>query len=839
MKKILASVAILILATGLSWAVRAPRTPFTYTQPDGSVITLVNHGDEFHHWTTHNGQLVEMDERGFYRPASIMAFESRAAAARGQRLKINQDRINTPEEYRFGEKHFLVILIEFDDLSFSVPEPGESFDRMLNQQGYSEYGCTGSARDYFIDNSDGQFRPVFDVYGPVKVSKGYAYYGNGRVGDYTFEAISEACTLLDDSIDFSLYDIDGDGEVDNVFVYYAGYNASEGGPSNTIWPHHNMAFKLGEFDGLTASTYACTSELHGNKGTTMAGIGLFVHEFCHVLGLPDFYDTSGDEAWNPEEFSIMSDGHCLNEYRTPASLNSLERLMLGWYGDFPILSEAGPYELGSLSDHHLPWVLPADIDGEQFILEMRDGTGWDAYLPKGMVIYHMDASENRLYGYTRAIDVWTGNISAPINDYDEHPCFYAVPSYKYGRHSSETMIFPGTGNVTEFNPVAWSGHKLKSRITDISVAGDRVHFNLTDPVRRMVTGTVSDSDGKPIEGALVTMILPERPSSSGVRLIRSSRSASDILYSTTTLADGSYEIELDTDDETSSFVVCASKEGYIEQARNLELSTYGNCSFVLRPAGSPVRSGLMKYDPDSQDSYSSMGLNSPITSNTSIMGAIYYPRDEIACYSGMEIRSMTFCTAAEKYEDLYAFVIEEDGKPRMVKVESQGQNGWFTVDLSGLSLTIIGNKGLFFGYGLRGDDDAPLVYQNRRGTRNGLFYSYFSFENPFWYEEEGCALVLSVDLYDPAASKYISLSAMGFTSIDNPRGKEGYSAGDTFTFRLLPATGKEVSSTVWLYDGTATSAPSVELKAGKHTVTARVTYGDGSREEITLELEAR
>lgn len=839
MKKILASVAILILATGLSWAVRAPRTPYTYTQPDGSVITLVNHGDEFHHWTTHNGQLVEMDERGFYRPASLMAFESRAAAAREQRLKINQARVNTPEEYRSGEKHFLVILIEFDDLSFSVPNPGEAFDRMLNQQGYSEYGGTGSARDYFIDNSDGQFRPVFDVYGPVKVSKDYAYYGKGNVGDNAHEAISEACTLLDDSIDFSLYDIDGDGEVDDVFAFYAGYNSSEGGPSNSIWPHHNMAFKLGDFDGLTAYTYACTSELHGNKGSTIAGIGLFVHEFCHVLGLPDFYDTSGDKAWNPEEFSIMSDGHCLNEYRTPACLNSLERMMMGWYDDFPVLSEAGPYELGSLSGHQLPWVLPADIDGEQFILEMRDGTGWDAYLPKGMVIYHLDASENRLYGYTRAVDVWTGNITAPINDYDAHPCFYAVPSLKYGRHSSGTMIFPGTGNVTEFNPVAWSGHKLTTRITDISVAGDRMHFKLTDPVRRMVTGTVSDSDGKPIEGAIVTMSLPERPSSSGVRLIRSSRSASDILYSTTTLADGSFEITLDSDDETSSFVVCASKEGYIEQVRKLELNTYANCIFILRPAGSPVRSGLMKYDPDSQDSYSAMGLSSPITNKTSVMAAIYYPRDEIVRYSGMEIRSMTFFTAAEKFDELYAFIIEDEEKLLMVKVEGTSQNGWFTVDLSGLSLTIIGNKSLFFGYGLKCDDDAPIVYQDKRGTRNGLFYSYFSYESPYWHDEQDCALVLSVDLYDPAASKYMSLSAMGFTSIDNPRGKEGYSAGDTFTFSLLPAMGKEVSSTEWLYDGAATTAPSVELKAGKHTVVARVVYGDGSREELTLELEVR
>lgn len=80
---------------------------------------------------------------------------------------------------------------------------------------------------------------------------------------------------------------------------------------------------------------------------------------------------------------------------------------------------------------------------------------------------------------------------------------------------------------------------------------------------------------------------------------------------------------------------------------------------------------------------------------------------------------------------------------------------------------------------------------------------------------------------------------MGFTAIDNPRWKEGYSAGDTFTFRLLEAKDATIQSTEWLYDGTKTTNPSVKLSAGKHVVTARIHYHDGSQEELTLELNVR
>ena len=112
--------------------------------------------------------------------------------------------------------------------------------------------------------------------------------------------------------------------------------------------------------------------------------------------------------------------------------------------------------------------------------------------------------------------------------------------------------------------------------------------------------------------------------------------------------------------------------------------------------------------------------------------------------------------------------------------------------------------------------------------------------NPYWiYDGDGNALMLAVELYDPAAVQYQTLASLGFSYIENPRWKEGYSAGDTFTFSLKEAFGSEVSSTEWLFDGKPVTTPSVKLSAGSHTVTARVKYANGSSEDISLELTVK
>ena len=132
--------------------------------------------------------------------------------------------------------------------------------------------------------------------------------------------VIDACNLAaSDGVDFSQFDTDGDGIVDNVFVYYAGYNEAEGGPENSVWPHRWELERRLTIDGVRVKGYACSSELRGNKGTIMCGIGTFAHEFSHVYGLVDYYATDGGGHHTLSMWSIMDDGAYLNEGRTPNS----------------------------------------------------------------------------------------------------------------------------------------------------------------------------------------------------------------------------------------------------------------------------------------------------------------------------------------------------------------------------------------------------------------------------------------------------------------------------------------------------------------------------------------
>lgn len=121
--------------------------------------------------------------------------------------------------------------------------------------------------------------------------------------------IIEACQLVDDKVNFKDYDWDGDGEVDQVFVIYAGYGEHAGAPSNTIWPHESsLGNRSIMLDGVRINTYACSSELNGNSGQVMAGIGTPCHEFSHCLGFPDLYDTDYSGAFGMSYWDVMNSG---------------------------------------------------------------------------------------------------------------------------------------------------------------------------------------------------------------------------------------------------------------------------------------------------------------------------------------------------------------------------------------------------------------------------------------------------------------------------------------------------------------------------------------------------
>ncbi|MDE6463362.1 MAG: M6 family metalloprotease domain-containing protein [Muribaculaceae bacterium] len=343
-KKAKATLAGIAVSLAALTATAVPAKPgiITMTQADGTSIEVRLVGDErAHQYFTPDGYLLVNDGEQFYfatvdisgRPVSTglradapRTGEVSAFLARVDREQVRAD-LNAAldrnaesaimrgpglfPESRFpgmGKQKGLVILVEYTDVKFSLSDPHDYFNRMLNEPGFSDYGGTGSAHDFFLESSMGQFDCDFDVVGPVTLPNSMSYYGGNDWGGNDIRPahmIRDACDLVDDEVDFSQYDRDGDGEIDNVFVFYAGRGEASGGSADTIWPHSwSATYGVGAnyYDGKLLDRYACSNEW---EGTRPDGVGTFVHEFSHVLGLPDLYATSYTSSFTPGAWSTM------------------------------------------------------------------------------------------------------------------------------------------------------------------------------------------------------------------------------------------------------------------------------------------------------------------------------------------------------------------------------------------------------------------------------------------------------------------------------------------------------------------------------------------------------
>ena len=530
-KRILLALTALLAGFQLLTAIPARPGRTVYVQPDGTKIGIRQFGDEFAHWTVDDaGRIVTLSPDGYYRPAqgaSASEIRRHGSARRAAARQNRAARRAQSDPIAIGQKRFLVILVEFTNKQFSTSEdPHAAFTDLLNKPGYSVNGATGSARDYYYENSHGVFEPIFDVYGPVQLDTTYAYYGQN---DYqgndkrAEQAIIDGCTKLDGEIDFTRYDNDGDGTVDLVFMYYAGMGEADGGTTNTIWPHQwelSSAGKSLTLDGMKIDSYACTNEVVG-MGTLegqMCGIGTACHEFGHAMGLPDFYDAdygTNGQAAGLFFFSTMDSGTYNNEGRTPPFFNIEERILLGWLKDDVIqeFPKSGTYTLPSV-DENIAYKTPTDQPGEYFVYECRGSNGWDAaLLSSGLVVYHVDKSDrvvNLDYGSATAYDLWANwGAYNSINENGSHPCFYIIPAadqdnllfghymwggYYYFDDSYAPQIpFPGSEKVTTYIPKSWNGVESDVTFSGISYADNRVTLKVSVPAEDVDFVTIADA----------------------------------------------------------------------------------------------------------------------------------------------------------------------------------------------------------------------------------------------------------------------------------------------------------------------------------------------------------
>ena len=504
-----------------TFAIPAYPKPLKVKQADGSWLTIQMRGDEHGHYVlTSDGIPLVFNARqknyeyadwkdGKVQASGIKAVEASERTAKVKAFVESQDKSAILESFKrarlqqlqqtlssrrnaslkvgsnpqkeklnnfptIGEVHSLVILVQFADTKFSTvgSDAHQFFNNMLNEPGFTySNGANGSARDFYLNSSNGRFQPQFDVIGPVTLPEKYSYYGANQGSSVDNPArleqfVREACTLADPLVDFSQYDHNQDGYIDNIYFFYAGKGEADSGDGNAIWPHSayysDMAKDAGlsetslKLDGIEVGNYTCSNEINGTLITPQpAGIGTFVHEFGHVLGLADHYDVNyGMTTFAPGSFDTMAQASYNNNGNTPAAFSAYERACLGWL-DLTVLKNGvdSLNVLPDLNDSNKAYVVPVGgtNDEEYFIMENRQKKGWDAFIPgHGMLLWHIDydakaweKNELNITGTHQRVDIVEADNKLTDNTRAGDP-------------------FPGTSNVTQCNLTSWAGGKVMS-----------------------------------------------------------------------------------------------------------------------------------------------------------------------------------------------------------------------------------------------------------------------------------------------------------------------------------------------------------------------------------------
>ncbi|MCX6270054.1 MAG: M6 family metalloprotease domain-containing protein [Bacteroidetes bacterium] len=411
------------------FAVPAYPYPFTYTQPNGKQVVIKLKGDEKVHWAeTMDGYTLlsngkdgweygKLDQKGNLVCSGILAREPQDRAGKDiefllktpKKLSFSNDQVsllislweaqhdqNVGERFEpSGTKHLVLILIGFTDLAFTYTHT--DFNNLMNQVGYNLNGAVGSVKDFFTETSYNQFNLTTTVAGPYTAAHNMSYYGadNGSEKDTNcVELITEAVTLADPDVNYADFDNDGDGSVDGVYVVYAGYGQAMGAPSYTIWPHAG-SIPTQTLDGKTITRYSCSNELLGTSGGNITTIGVICHEFGHVCGAPDYYDT--DYATNGQYdgtglWDVMANGvyDGSPSGSRPAHFNPYQKIKFNWVTPIVVTTDAS-LQLNDITTNKVIYKYNTTTANEYFLLENRQKTGFNTSVPgHGMMIFHVD-----------------------------------------------------------------------------------------------------------------------------------------------------------------------------------------------------------------------------------------------------------------------------------------------------------------------------------------------------------------------------------------------------------------------------------------------------------------
>lgn len=447
MKKVVLTSIFIMTVITFALAVKIKPGPRLMTQSDGTIITIYGYGDENRHYymtsdnillynigsnffiakidstngvlsstgiLAHNLGQRSIDETRAIEKQNSYYFLNSAPAVHSNSKELYENITNNSTYFpHTGTPKALVILVQFTDTTFKINSPKYIFDKYLNANSFDEKkdGTLalnyGSVAQYFSDMSGGSFRPQFDVYGPVTLQHSSSYYGSGD--DDMNHLISDACKAIDDSVDFSKYDANGDGKVDLVYIIYAGYSQSITSNSDDLWPKSGTDSNLGYYDGKQIYRYGINNELNytwkgymNDHKTYINGIGLFCHEFSHCMGMPDMYATTSPankmDNQEMEMWDLMDGGEYTDNGYCPTPYTAWEKESMGWL-KIDTLKTASNITMLPLNEGGKAYKIINDAaSNEYYILEDIQNTGWNtnAY-GHGLLISHVNYIQSYFY----------------------------------------------------------------------------------------------------------------------------------------------------------------------------------------------------------------------------------------------------------------------------------------------------------------------------------------------------------------------------------------------------------------------------------------------------------
>jgi M6 family metalloprotease-like protein len=528
-------ILIILLITGHKLlSVPAYPHPIDITQPDGSKITLRLKGDESFHWyETADGFTLLKNSKGMFeyaaklgnddlKPSGIPAknIEQRTADEKlflstiPPHLTYSQIQVSMLRQIKkvaesgplsafptSGSRNLVCILIGFTDLAFTKTQ--SEFNNLFNQVEYTTDDAMGSVKDYYLESSYNQLTLSVTVAGPYTAANTMAYYGANSGGNdiRPRELITEAVNLANPDVNYANFDNDADGAVDGVYVIYAGYGEEAGASEDAIWAHAWNIPTL-TLDGKTISKYSCSAELRGNSGTGLTRIGVICHEFGHVLGAPDYYDTdysTGGQYTGTGHWDMMAGGSWNLSGACPAQHNVYTKWRYYNWLTPTLLNSAGNYSLTNSVDNQSAYYFRTPTTGEIFIMENRQQTGFDSYIPgSGLLIYHVDSTGINYAG--NDINATHPQLMYPVcASSNTNPSVY---SFTYGDINSAGCPFPGSSGKTEFSDgslpgaIDWLGNASNKPLTSISESAGVISFSFMNSnlPQNFLASTISNSE---------------------------------------------------------------------------------------------------------------------------------------------------------------------------------------------------------------------------------------------------------------------------------------------------------------------------------------------------------